>query len=337
MGGILSLGDLVDAEQDCAALRWPDGYPTACPRCGGVKIDCCRPGPDWPPSWLCRACRRCFRAADGTVLQSSKLPLERWVKAARTWWPSAGAVARELGVSYPTARRIKRLLDLTERPAGDERLQALLAMPPDAESVDRDRRRNLAAGLGQDGPEAMLAGLSEAERDTLRALRVLACGATAGRAAELLGRDAGHVRRCLRSLQRRGYTRSGPEMVMCGYGAAEMIVWHLTDPAGQAAALMLPYLQMRPAPPPVLVPVEFWWCFWSGLSASNVNLSDPDDALMAAERLIGSGHPPAANWALFNLPLDALRRLRTRRGYEDGPDADNLDAVISHRAGAEAD
>ena len=316
----------LDHEQVCAELRWPAGQPAACPRCEAADVTAS------PRRWRCRGCRRYFGVTDGTALQGSKLPLSAWVEAARGWWPSPGVLARSVGVSHPTARRMQRLLDVAEKPAGDERLRALLRLPPGAEERDAERRRALVVGLGQPDPDALLAGLSHAERETLRALRVLSAGATAGRVAELLGRGAGHIRRCLSGLRDRGYARDSAQRVMCGYGAREMVIWELAKPAGWHASLMMPYLQRRPAPPPTAIPVEFWWTFWSGLDAPNVNLADDEDAFTAAENLIGSGSLPAENWALVNLPLGALRALRARPGYLEGPKSEAIDAMIACRS-----
>lgn len=53
--------------------------------------------------------------------------------------------------------------------------------------------------------------------------------------------------------------------------------------------------------------------------------------LTAAETMIGGPDAVARNWALAHLPLSALRRLRTMRGYETGDNARALDSMIQAR------
>ena len=308
-----------DAIRLCAEIRWPGGRPDVCPLCGGEDTTALPPYGSYPEPerWRCRGCRRVFSVKTGTALHSSKLGMAAWVKAAQTWWSGPAEIRDALGVSGPTARRVARVLDSTEAPAGGRRLAKLL-QPAPATVQDSD-------------PDGLLDSLTCCERDTLRGLRVLNRGATAGRVAELIGRNAGHVRRCLSQLARRGYVKSAVRSVPCGYGQADMRLWELAEPEGQAAAQALPWFHAPPEPAPVAVPTELWWTFWSGISAANVNLSDPDDALMAADRLISSGDLGAMNWALVNLPVDVLRKLRSVRGYRDGPKAKDLDSVIRER------
>ncbi|MDE0709327.1 MAG: IS1595 family transposase, partial [bacterium] len=60
------------------AIRWPDGTKW-CPRCGSDEtsiVDSGRPMP-----YRCSACRKYFSVRTGTVMESSKLPLRKWVIA----------------------------------------------------------------------------------------------------------------------------------------------------------------------------------------------------------------------------------------------------------------
>lgn len=321
-----------EAGRLCAEIRWVGGQPDVCPRCGSYDV-CGQPcSGTRPPTWGCRGCRRSFSVKTGTAMHGSKLGLAQWVAASRTWWNGPGEIRRALNVSYPTARRVAHVLAVTETPAGDRRLAALLRLPPSAIDDDLEKRRRLMA-LIHEGSENALAGLTRCEREVLRGLRCLTLGGTPGRIAEVTGHSAGHIRRCLRNLSRRGYVKVSAQSVPCGYGQAEMHIWELTQPAGRSAALMLPQLHPPPGPSPTRVPTEFWWTFWSGISAANMNLADPSDALMTADNLIGSGDLAAQNWALVHLPLDTLRALRSITGYQDGPKAQAIDAVVRERSG----
>ena len=50
--------------------------------------------------------------------------------------------------------------------------------------------------------------------------------------------------------------------------------------------------------------------------------------------MIGGPDPRARDWALSCLPVDALRELRTMRGYDSGETTDLLDAAIEGRSRA---
>jgi len=78
------------------------------------------------------------------------------------------------------------------------------------------------------------------------------------------------------------------------------------------------------------VPPEFWSLFWSGECASRLTL--PEDAVHVADTFVGGPDETARIWALRYLPLDALRELRTMRGYDTEPLASRLDSAISERS-----
>ena len=95
-------------EAQCAAAleqaRWPHGF--RCPRCNGHEHS--RVHGRTHPLFQCRSCRHQTSLIAGTVMQGTKLPLTVWFLAiyllsqAKTGL-SALALARQLGVSYPTA------------------------------------------------------------------------------------------------------------------------------------------------------------------------------------------------------------------------------------------
>ena len=89
------------------SLRWPNG--PACPCCGAtnriskVKRNAYRPG-----LYYCGHCSNPFTVTVGTVFESTKIPLHKWIVAAtllaaRKEWISCRQLQRELGVAYATA------------------------------------------------------------------------------------------------------------------------------------------------------------------------------------------------------------------------------------------
>ena len=57
------------------SLRWPNGI--RCPYCGSDNVAHCQS----PMPHRCRDCRKHFSVRVGTILQSSKLPLQKWLLA----------------------------------------------------------------------------------------------------------------------------------------------------------------------------------------------------------------------------------------------------------------
>ncbi len=111
-----------------------------------------------------------------------------------------------------------------------------------------------------------------------------------------------------------------------------MLLWELRLTSQTFDALaQLPW-SPAPAECPDQVPPEHWRLFWSGTSAADLRL--PDDALQVADTMIGGPDPRARNWALTCLPVDALRELRSMRGYDSGETAELLDNIIGVRSRA---
>ncbi len=226
-----------------------------------------------------------------------------------------------------------RLLELAESSPGDRRLEAMLRLPPGAADADTDRRGR-ALRPGADGHSAELAGLPRREKEALQVLASIPDGATVGRVAEYSGMSPGHARRCLRRLMERGQVRREVQQIRCGYRRVPHTVWRLAHSLGEAPAMTLPVLHAKPLPPPKSIPVEFWWVFWSGHSAADIDLGDEDECLEAAGRLVACSDPTAKYWALYNLPVGVIRRLRGIRGYDSGPISRSIDAVLADRDAA---
>ncbi len=95
---------------------WPEG--TTCPRCKGQNVY--RSTHKQMP-YRCRECNRFFSVKTGTALQSSKIPLRKWVYAIYLEKASLKGVSsmklhRDLGVTQTTAwfmlRRIREAFSL---------------------------------------------------------------------------------------------------------------------------------------------------------------------------------------------------------------------------------
>lgn len=98
--------DEAKAREYLESLHWPDG--PVCPHCesmnatkvGGTTV---RPG-----VYMCNSCRRQFTVTVGTIFESSKIPLTKWLMAYRLLnggkkGISANELKRHLGITYKSA------------------------------------------------------------------------------------------------------------------------------------------------------------------------------------------------------------------------------------------
>lgn len=290
-----------DPQTVIAAARWPDGV--RCPRCGSDGT-APRPPARGRIRWRCRRCRYEFTVTSRTCLNGTKIPLEVWVDAAMgtSTAPAVGAAAR---------RAIRDAVERTGEPPGEARLHKLV-------SADRP-------GQGP-GP---LHAVSEGSRRVLATLRSRFGGASAGLIATETQLSPAHTRRCLRRLQIEGFVERYDTVIMWGYKPRRVRVWQLAMTGRTIAAL--PLIGWRSSPPvrAERVPPQFWHLFWSGEAASELTVAH--DALHIADTLIGGHNAAARTWALHNLPVATLRKLRTMRGYTTGPAAARLDTAIRRR------
>lgn len=107
----LSLVQLMDLFPDEAAARkWFEaarwGDQRVCPRCGSAKTAPVASG--YPMPYHCGGCRKYFSVKTGTVMQSSKLPLRKWVIGIYLMSTSLKGVSsmklhRDLGITQKTA------------------------------------------------------------------------------------------------------------------------------------------------------------------------------------------------------------------------------------------
>lgn len=86
-------------------IRWPDGE-RFCPHCGSLKTTAVKN--EIPMPYHCGECRQYFSVKTGTVMQSSKVALQKWVIAMYLMSTSLKGVSsmklhRDLGVTQKTA------------------------------------------------------------------------------------------------------------------------------------------------------------------------------------------------------------------------------------------
>jgi len=86
-------------------IRWPDAQRT-CPHCGSLKTAAVKN--ENPMPYHCGDCREYFSVKTGTVMQSSKVPLQKWVIAMYLLSTNLKGVSsmklhRDLGVTQKTA------------------------------------------------------------------------------------------------------------------------------------------------------------------------------------------------------------------------------------------
>ena len=108
----LSIFELVEMfpDEDSArkwfeTIRWADGERT-CPRCEGTRTSPVKSGKPMP--YWCTDCRKYFSVKVGTIMESSNLPLRKWVMAlyllnVNLKGVSSMKLHRDLGVTQKTA------------------------------------------------------------------------------------------------------------------------------------------------------------------------------------------------------------------------------------------
>lgn len=117
-------------EQSIAQLRWPSGF--VCTRCAGKQASTFRRGAC--PYWQCSACGHQHSLRAGTVMEQSKLPLRTWLLAMYLLTQSktnlsALELMRHLGVSYPSAWRLKhKLMQAMRQDEHDRRLTDIVQL-----------------------------------------------------------------------------------------------------------------------------------------------------------------------------------------------------------------
>ena len=95
------------AREYLESVRWPDGI--VCPHCGCMENSTRLQGKKHRAGlWKCNDCRQQFSVMVGTVFESSKVPLHKWMLATHLICSSKKGMSshqlhRTLGVTYKTA------------------------------------------------------------------------------------------------------------------------------------------------------------------------------------------------------------------------------------------
>jgi transposase-like protein len=116
--------DANKAREHLERIRW--GKEPVCPHCGSVGAHYALEGKAHRPGlWKCKDCRQQFSVTVGTVFESSKIPLNKWLMATHLMCASKKGISahqlhRMLGVTYKTAwfmaHRIREAMNV--KPAG---------------------------------------------------------------------------------------------------------------------------------------------------------------------------------------------------------------------------
>lgn len=187
---------------------------------------------------------------------------------------------------------------------------------------------NTCADLGDP-----LGDVPEGGRAVLALLRRRIGGATAECIAAESGLGLPTTERHLAALRGLEFVRCEERRVLWGYGTVVARLWELSLSERCVGALAhLEWQQPTPVPAPQVVPPQFWSLFQSGTHPADLRL--PRDAVAVAGRMLDSADLAARAWALSNLPIGALRELRSLRGYDGGPNATSLDIAITCRPDA---
>ena len=131
---LLEITDMFPDEASARAwfenLRWPDGLKT-CPRCSHpdtVAVLSEKPMPYW-----CPACRSYFSVKVGTVMESSKIPLRKWVMALYLMTTNLKGVSsmklhRDLKLRQATAWAMAQKIRAGWAVDGEEKLDGVVEM-----------------------------------------------------------------------------------------------------------------------------------------------------------------------------------------------------------------
>jgi transposase-like protein len=114
------------ARQHVERLHWPHG--PVCPHCGGLdRITKLQGKSHRPGVYKCNDCVKPFTVTVGTIMEDSKIPLNKWLMAFALYTGSkkgfsANQLSRALGLTYKSAwflaHRIRECMDSGNEPLG---------------------------------------------------------------------------------------------------------------------------------------------------------------------------------------------------------------------------
>lgn len=120
--------DADKAREHLEALHWPNG--PVCPHCGSVERITKLQGKSTRPGvYKCNACTKPFTVTVGTVMEDSKIPLNKWLMAfamvnGSKKGVSAHQLHRQLGITYKSAwfmeHRIREAMKQDREPMGGD-------------------------------------------------------------------------------------------------------------------------------------------------------------------------------------------------------------------------
>ena len=154
--------------------RWPDGK-VLCPRCDEPNVVEVKNGKPMP--WWCRECKKYFSVKLGTVMESSRLPLRKWVVGLYLMTTSLKGVSsmklhRDLGITQASAWFMSQRIRegwMTD----PERLSGTVEIDESYfGGKDKNRPKHMRSGQRGVSGKAAVMGMRERETGKIRAMPV---------------------------------------------------------------------------------------------------------------------------------------------------------------------